>query len=36
LSFPSIYVKIKRTRGVLVRFQNSKGETQESEFFGYE
>jgi peptide deformylase len=36
LSFPSIYVKIKRPRGVLVRFQNSKGETQEAEFFGYE
>lgn len=36
LSFPNIYVKIKRPRGVLVRFQNSKGETQESEFFGYE
>lgn len=36
LSFPNIYVKIKRPRGVLVRFQNSKGEIQESEFFGYE
>jgi peptide deformylase len=36
LSFPNIYVKIKRPRGVLVRFQNSKGETQEAEFFGYE
>ena len=36
LSFPNIYVKIKRPRGVLVRFQNSKGETQEAEFFGTE
>lgn len=36
LSFPKIYAKIKRPRGVLVRFQNSKGETQEAEFFGYE
>lgn len=36
LSFPQIYVKIKRPRGVLVRFQNSKGETQEAEFFGTE
>lgn len=36
LSFPLIYAKIKRPRGVLVRFQNSKGETQEAEFFGTE
>ena len=36
LSFPQIYVKVKRPRGVLVRFQNSKGETQEAEFFGTE
>jgi peptide deformylase len=36
LSFPNIYVKIKRPRGILVRFQNSKGETQEAEFFGHE
>ncbi len=36
LSFPSIYAKIKRPRAVLVRFQNSKGETQEAEFFGTE
>ena len=36
LSFPNIYAKIKRPRGILVRFQNSKGETQEAEFFGYE
>ncbi len=36
LSFPNVYVKIKRPRGVLVRFQNSKGEEQEVEFFGYE
>lgn len=36
LSFPNIYVKLKRPRGVLVRFQNSKGETQEAEFFGTE
>lgn len=36
LSFPNVYVKLKRPRGVLVRFQNSKGEEQEAEFFGYE
>ena len=36
LSFPQIYAKIKRPRAVLVRFQNSKGETQEAEFFGTE
>lgn len=36
LSFPQVYAKIKRPRGVLVRFQNSKGETQEAEFFGTE
>lgn len=36
LSFSGIYVKIKRPRAVLVRFQNSKGETQEAEFFGTE
>lgn len=36
LSFPNVYVKLKRPRGILVRFQNSKGETQEAEFFGLE
>lgn len=36
LSFPNIYAKIKRPRGILVRFQNSKGEIQEAEFFGQE
>ena len=36
LSFPNIYVKIKRPRGILVKFQNSKGEAQEAEFFGTE
>ncbi len=36
LSFSGVYVKIKRPRGVLVRFQNSKGETQEAEFFNTE
>lgn len=36
LSFPNVYVKIKRPRGILVQFQNSKGEAQEAEFFGYE
>lgn len=36
LSFPQVYAKIKRPRGVLVRFQNSKGESQEAEFFNTE
>jgi peptide deformylase len=35
LSFPGIYVNIKRPRKILARWQNSKGEWQESEFDGY-
>ena len=35
LSFPGIYVNIKRPRAIKARWQNSKGEWQESEFDGY-
>jgi peptide deformylase len=35
LSFPGIYVTIKRPAKILARWQNSKGELQESEFDGY-
>jgi peptide deformylase len=35
LSFPGIYVNIKRPRAIQARWQNSKGEWQESEFDGY-
>jgi peptide deformylase len=35
LSFPGIYVKIKRPAKILARWQNSAGEWQESEFDGY-
>ena len=35
LSFPGIFVKIKRPRKILARWQNSQGEWQESEFDGY-
>ena len=35
LSFPGIYVSIKRPKKILARWQNSKGECQESEFDGY-
>jgi peptide deformylase len=35
LSFPGIYVNIKRPKKILARWQNSKGEWQESEFEGY-
>lgn len=35
LSFPGIFVKIKRPRKILARWQNSRGEWQESEFDGY-
>lgn len=35
LSFPGIFVKIKRPKKILARWQNSKGEWQESEFDGY-
>lgn len=36
LSFPGIFVKIKRPTKILARWQTSKGEWQESEFAGYE
>jgi peptide deformylase len=35
LSFPGIYATIKRPKKILARWQNSKGEWQESEFDGY-
>lgn len=35
LSFPGIYVSIKRPKKILARWQNSKGEWEESEFEGY-
>jgi peptide deformylase len=35
LSFPGIYVTIKRPTKILARWQNSQGELQESEFDGY-
>jgi peptide deformylase len=35
LSFPGIYVKIKRPKKIQARWQNSLGEWQESEFDGY-
>jgi peptide deformylase len=35
LSFPGIYVNIKRPRKILARWQNNKGEWQQSEFDGY-
>ena len=35
LSFPNVYVNIKRPRKILARWQNSQGELQESEFDGY-
>ena len=36
LSFPNIYVNIKRPKRILARWQNSAGEWQESEFSGYD
>ena len=35
LSFPGIYVNIKRPKAIKARWQNSKGEWQDSEFDGY-
>lgn len=35
LSFPGIFVNIKRPKAIKARWQNSKGEWQESEFDGY-
>jgi len=36
LSFPGIFVKIKRPKKILARWQNSKGQWQESQFEGYD
>lgn len=36
LSFPGIYVKIKRPNAIKVQYQNSKGQVEEAEFRGYE
>ena len=36
LSFPGIYVKIKRPSAIKVEYQNSKGDTEVSEFRGYD
>jgi len=36
LSFPKIFVKIKRPSAVYARWQNSKGEWQQGEFNGYD
>jgi peptide deformylase len=35
LSFPGIYVNIKRPKKIQARWQNSKGEWEEDEFDGY-
>lgn len=35
LSFPRIYANIKRPKAIKARWQNSKGEWQESDFDGY-
>lgn len=35
LSFPGIFVKIKRPKKILARWQNSKGEWEQSEFDDY-
>lgn len=36
LSFPDIYVKVKRPSAIKARWQNTKGEWQEGEFRGYD
>jgi len=36
LSFPNIFVKIKRPSAIKARWQNSKGEWEEGEFKGYD
>jgi peptide deformylase len=36
LSFPGIYVKIKRPSAIKVEYQNSKGEVETAEFSGYD
>lgn len=35
LSFPGIFVKIKRPKKILARWQNTKGDYEEDEFDGY-
>jgi len=36
LSFPGIYIKVKRPRAIKAVWQNESGEWQESEFTGYD
>jgi peptide deformylase len=36
LSFPGVYVKVKRPTKILARWQNSKGEWQQGELSGYD
>jgi peptide deformylase len=36
LSFPGVFLKVKRPSRILARWQNSDGEWQESEFKGYD
>ena len=36
LSFPGVYVKIKRPKAVQVKYQNSKGEEEIATFENYE
>jgi peptide deformylase len=36
LSFPGIFVKVKRPSKILAKWQNSQGEWQQSEFDGYD
>jgi peptide deformylase len=36
LSFPGIFVKIKRPKAIKAQWQNSKGQLMEGEFTGYE
>jgi len=36
LSFPGIYVNIKRPTAIIARWQNSSGEQQESKFYDYD
>ena len=36
LSFPNVYVKVKRPEGILAQWQNSSGEVQKGEFYGFD
>ena len=36
LSFPGVYVNIKRPTGIQVEYQNADGETERAEFKGYD